>query len=95
MLDQGSTGHVDGQLGLGEQMADRTVAGLDVGGLERTADTVAVPAVVEARPMAPARRRVEARSAQHQRRVKRDNRGYQELACEPGHEDQWAQRSNR
>ena len=72
VLDRCRTEQVDRQLGLGEQMADRTVAGLDVVRLEGTADTVAVPAVVEGRAMAPARHPVEARSAQHQGRVKCD-----------------------
>jgi hypothetical protein len=86
--DRGQAHQVDRQLGLGEKMANRAVIGLNVCSSDVDANMIRVRPGGKPRPVIRPRHRMKARSAQHHRRVKRDQGRDQKLACEPRHVDQ-------
>lgn len=69
---------------LGEEVADRAVVRLEERGVDRQADVPRRLRAAEARLVPPARQAVQARAAEHHRRVERDECGDQELAASAG-----------
>ena len=70
--DRGHADPVDRQLGLGEKMANRAIIGLEVDGLDGVLNLIGVRLAGEPGPVIPPQQLVEARSAQHHRRVERE-----------------------